>query len=150
MKLKVPPAVVTAICAGLMWSIDHFLRFADIAIPFYQWIAGLLAAVGIGLGISGLLQFFTSGASIDPHKPAKTNSLVTSGVYRFSRNPMYLGLFCMLLAYTIALQNVLSLLALPLFVWYMNRYQIKPEEEVLLKKFGNEFRQYMEEVRRWI
>ena len=150
MKLKIPPALVAAILAGLMRLVALYIPLGSLILPGANWVAGALLAVGAILGVVGLYQFYSNGTSIDPHKPSKTKALVTDGVYSYSRNPMYLALFFLLIAYASILQNVLNLLLLPLFIWYMNRYQIVPEEEIMEKKFGEAYERYKSEVRRWI
>lgn len=75
---------------------------------------------------------------------------MTGGIYKVSRNPMYVGLFFLLLAYATMLQNIANLTVLPLFIWYMNRFQIIPEEEVMEEKFGDAYLEYKSEVRRWL
>lgn len=150
MKLKIPPAVVAAVCAGLMWALDYYLLLGSVALPNHLWIASIPLGIGGLLGVLGLYQFYRSATSVDPHKPDKATYLVTDGIYRISRNPMYLGLFFILIAYGITLQNLLSFVALPIFIGYMNRYQIQPEEEILSEKFGSDYQEYKYEVRRWL
>ncbi len=87
---------------------------------------------------------------MNPIKPGAASSLVSSGVYRFTRNPMYLGLSVTLLGWAMFLSNPLALLAVPLFVLYINRFQINPEERVLSSLFGAEYAAYKEKVRRWL
>ena len=150
MKLKIPPALVAAIIAGLMRMVSVYLPFGSLTLFGAYWVAGLLVVAGGVLGMVGLFQFYRNGTSIDPHNPQKTRSLVTGGIYQYSRNPMYLALFFLLIAYASILQNVLNLVLLPLFIWYMNRYQIIPEEEVMEEKFGDEYLEYKSKVRRWL
>jgi protein-S-isoprenylcysteine O-methyltransferase Ste14 len=73
-----------------------------------------------------------------------------SGIYRISRNPMYLGFFLLLTGLAIFLSNVIAIVILPLFILYMNRFQIEPEERVLTYLFGQEFVDYKLRVRRWL
>ncbi len=87
---------------------------------------------------------------MNPIKPGAASSLVSSGVYRFTRNPMYLGLSVTLLGWAVFLSNWLALLAVPVFVLYINRFQIDPEERVLSSLFGAEYAAYKEKVRRWL
>lgn len=150
MKLKVPPGIIAAVCAILMWVIYKYLSWSNLHFSFPLWIPVSIAAVGGLFGLVGLIQFYTYQTSIDPHKPDKATALVSSGIYRFSRNPMYLGLLVTLIAWGIHLGSSFSFLILPLFVWYMNRFQIKPEEEILEQQFGTGYRSYKKNVRRWI
>ena len=82
--------------------------------------------------------------------PGLATSIVTTGVYRLSRNPMYVGFLLMLAAWGVFLANVLSVLLLPLFVVYLNRFQIISEENALLAKFGDDYARYLRSVRRWV
>lgn len=150
MELKIPPAVITIFFAVVMWLIDYYLGIGRIAADIFPWLSLFFLGAGGLWGLVGLIQFYRNSTSIDPHKPGKTSTLVTGGIFRISRNPMYVGLLFILAGYGFYLGNLLTLLVLPLFVVYMNRYQIIPEEEVLNKKFGTQFEQYRVEVRRWL
>ena len=88
--------------------------------------------------------------TVDPIQPQKASSLVIDNVFRYTRNPMYLGLVLVLGAWAVYLSNLASLVMLPVFIAYLTRFQIQPEERVLLEKFGDDFEQYMRKVRRWI
>ena len=83
-------------------------------------------------------------------QPAKTTSLVAGGVYRFTRNPMYLGLLLVLAGWAVFLSNALAFALLPAFIAYIGRFQIAPEERALAAKFGTEYEAYRTEVRRWL
>ena len=83
-------------------------------------------------------------------KPGETTALVAVGVYKLTRNPMYLGMLLMLIGWAIFLSNVVAFAFLPVFVLYINRFQIEPEERVLALKFGSEFAAYQTRVRRWL
>jgi protein-S-isoprenylcysteine O-methyltransferase Ste14 len=83
-------------------------------------------------------------------KPESSSSLVVSGIYRWSRNPMYLGFLLGLLGWAIFLSNVLAFLFLPVFILYMNRFQIEPEEKALAVLFGKQFAAYKSRVRQWL
>ncbi len=87
---------------------------------------------------------------MNPIKPGAASSLVTGGVFRFTRNPMYLSLLLYLLAWTAYLSNWLALLLVPVFVLYINQLQIKPEERALSALFGSEYASYKARVRRWL
>jgi protein-S-isoprenylcysteine O-methyltransferase Ste14 len=91
-----------------------------------------------------------SHTTVNPTTPNGTTSLVTSGVYRYTRNPMYVGFGLALLAVVVYLGSIASSLVLPLYVVYMNRFQIRPEERMLLEKFGEPFATYLRNVRRWL
>ena len=113
-------------------------------------VAGLLAAAGLALDFSGLLTFVRRHTTISPLSPRKSTVLVTRGVYRFTRNPMYLGLVCLLAAWAVWLAALLPFAGPVLFVAYITRFQIRPEERVLSQLFGPAYTDYTRRVRRWI
>ena len=123
-----------------------------VVVPFGVRVGAALALVVIGLSISisGMVSFRRAKTTINPSKPSAASSLVTSGVYRYTRNPMYLGLSITLMGWAVFLSNPLALLAVPPFVLYVNRLQINPEERVLSSLFGAEYAAYTEKVRRWL
>ncbi len=150
LELKIPPVVVGAVIALLMWLLARsFPAFAFTVEPMPIAAAGVALA---GVAITGLaaLSFRKAHTTVNPMKPSSTSSLVTSGIYRYTRNPMYLGFFLALIAWGLHLSNGLALLALPAFILYMNRFQIEPEERALTALFGQEFAQYTSQVRRWL
>ena len=98
----------------------------------------------------GVIEFRRAKTTVDPTKPDSASSLVRTGIYRRTRNPMYLGFLLILTGCAAALANLTSFLILPAFVVYMNRFQIKPEERALASIFGDDFKAYYSEARRWI
>ncbi len=82
--------------------------------------------------------------------PQKATVLVVEGIFRFTRNPMYLGLALLLGSWACLLENMIAALFLPLFILYMTHFQIRPEERELLVIFGNPYREYLENVHRWL
>ena len=115
-----------------------------------KWIIWPLLALGVLTGFAGVIQFAVKSTSVNPHKPEHASFLITSGVYRLSRNPMYLGMLFILLAAVLKFGHPLGLIVLPFYVWYMNRFQIIPEERVMEEKFGDEYQNYKQRVGRWI
>ena len=150
MKLKVPPALLFIVFVLIMRVTDQLFSYEIIASPYQQMVAYIVFGVGVIIGLLGVFEFRRRSTTVNPHKPENTSELVTSGIYQISRNPMYLGLLMGLVAVAIRLGNVSSMLLLPVFVWYMNVFQIKPEEEVMEEKFGQNFIRYMNTTRRWI
>lgn len=150
MSLKIPPVIVTLISGGLMWTVDRYLQIVLLNFDIAPWVVVVFCGTGGIFGLLGLVQFYRHSTSIDPYKPDKASDLVTDGIYGVSRNPMYLGLLSILAGYAFYLGNLLTFLLLPLFMVYMNRYQILPEEVVMEEKFGDEYLRYTSEVRRWL
>ncbi|MCP4270505.1 MAG: isoprenylcysteine carboxylmethyltransferase family protein [Gammaproteobacteria bacterium] len=150
LELKIPPVAQTLLIAALMLaqSLSGFTLLIDI--PGKIWIAGLAGLVGGIISLLGVLAFWQAKTTVDPRIPADASQLVNSGIYQLSRNPMYLGFLLVLIGWAVYLSNVTAFFLLPVFILYMNRFQIKPEERFMLEKFGNKYETYMAEVRRWI
>src|SRR5262249_8005818 len=113
-------------------------------------LAVAFVLVGQTISVAGIVEFRRARTTINPIKVNATSSLVCSGIYRFTRNPMYVGLFLTLLGWAVYLSNPLSLIFLLVYVLYITRFQIKPEERILLGLFGEPYAAYMQRVRRWV
>jgi protein-S-isoprenylcysteine O-methyltransferase Ste14/putative intracellular protease/amidase len=150
LELKVPPVALGVIAAALMWC----ARAArpDLEFPFPSTAAFPLgiALVGALTCLAGVASFRRAKTTVNPMKPDSSSSLVVSGIYRYTRNPMYLGFLLILLAWAAALSNILALVWLPVFVVYMNRFQISPEERVLASRFAQDYAEYRAKARRWL
>lgn len=149
MKLKVPPIFVFLTFGALMYLLDKFLPVGYFDFFGRRYLVKGLLIIAVVIGTISLFQFFKSKTTIDPSNPSKASKLVSSGLYQYSRNPMYLGMLLMLLAWGLWLGNAFNVLLAAGFVAYMNKFQIIPEEEVLANLFGKEYAQYCALVRRW-
>lgn len=151
LELKVPPPFVMLLLVGTVFLFDQlfpFTVFYSLSLPI---IASVLCfACGAAISLSGVQEFRRAKTTVNPLKPESSTSLVDSGIYQYTRNPMYLGMLLMLLSSVLYTQNPLGLISLSIFVMYMNRYQIKPEEKALVKLFGDEFKLYAQQVNRWL
>ena len=145
-----PPPLVALVLCVLMWGVMRLMPLAQIQSGGRNLLALLLICVAIGFSSSGVLAFRSARTTVDPRYPHKASQLVDGGVYRFSRNPMYVGLLCALGAWAVYLGNPYNLLALPFYVWFITRFQIKPEETALRTLFGEAFEAYCARVRRWL
>lgn len=150
LELKIPPVAVALITAAGMWFAARAVPGFDVPFRGYEVVSGLVAASGGIIALLGVVAFSRAGTTVNPMKPGSSSALVQSGIYSVTRNPMYLGLLLVLLSWAIYLAHVLTVLFLPAFVWYMNRYQIEPEERALASLFGSEFTAYAARVRRWL
>jgi protein-S-isoprenylcysteine O-methyltransferase Ste14 len=147
---RIPPPVVGALVAAAMWATSALAPQLSIASgPKYAAIAVLVVA-GLAFDLLGLLAFRTSRTTVNPLKPERASVLVTGGVYRVSRNPMYVGMALLLLALAIYLSALIPFAGPVLFVLYVTRFQIQPEERVLKGIFGDEYLAYAARVRRWL
>jgi len=149
MKLKIPPVLVFLIFGLLMYLLARFLPFGHFDFTGRFYLTAILLLFAAVIALVALIQFFKLRTTIDPTRPSKTTKLVDKGIYAFSRNPMYLALLLVLLAWGIWLGNAFNTLLAAGFVAYMNRFQVVPEEEALTAIFGKEYRQYCIKVRRW-
>lgn len=150
LQLKVPPLAQVAVFAGLMWLAARAVPAPAFAFPGQLAAALLLVAAGALVAVAGVVAFRRAHTTVDPRDPARSTELVATGVYRVTRNPMYLGFLLALAGWGVFLGNALALAALPLFVAAMNRLQIAPEERALRARFGERFARYEREVRRWL
>jgi protein-S-isoprenylcysteine O-methyltransferase Ste14 len=150
LELGIPPLVLVAMAAAGMWAVAGLPADLPFAFPGLVRVAAGVAGVGAVIVVLGVRAFSTAGTTVDPRVPDQSARLVVDGVYRHSRNPMYLGFLLVLLAWGLFLGSALSLLFLPAFVLYLNRFQIVPEERFMQERFGEAYAQYRAEVRRWI
>jgi protein-S-isoprenylcysteine O-methyltransferase Ste14 len=150
MELRIPPPIVGIVIGAGMWAMAHALPMLQM--PKFARLAGTatLAVVGVVIALGGVVSFRRAKTTVNPLKPETSASLVTSGVYSFTRNPMYLGMAMVLLAWSVFLSSAWSLVGPLLFASYITRFQIIPEERVLDKLFGASFAEYKKRVRRWI
>lgn len=150
LELRVPPVAVFLIFAVCMWLISRHFAAGTFRIPGATIVAAGFSATGVVIGIAGIVEFRRKGTTVHPLHPEKASAVVSGGIFRFTRNPMYLGLALLLTGWAAWLGNVGSMLLLPLFVIYMTRFQIVAEERALLKRFGEDFSAYRAGVRRWL
>jgi len=150
LKLKIPPPVYMLLLAGFMWLLNRYFPVtAWLTLPWNQTGLALIALSFIP-AMGAFWQFTRFRTTANPHRPEKASTLVTTGVYQCSRNPMYLSLFLLLVGWAIYLGSLSALLLSLLFVCVVTIQQIKPEEQVLEKVFGQEYLSYKQKVRRWV
>lgn len=150
LDIKIPPPVVGALVASSMWGMSLLGPQFALAPGMRYAAVGILVAAGVAFDLLGLLAFRSARTTINPLKPERTSALVTGGVYRVTRNPMYVGMGLLLAAWATYLGALLPLCGPVLFVLYITRFQIQPEEQVLKGIFGDEYTSYCTRVRRWL
>ncbi len=155
LELKIPPPLVTLLCAWLMWWLARWQGAAAQGLtaadrPMATLLAGILVVAGISIALTGALSFRRARTTIHPHRPEHSSALVTAGVYRWTRNPMYLGMLLVLLGWCLHLGSALALLGPVCLVIYLTRFQIVPEERALQALFGATYQHYLARVRRWL
>ena len=150
LELKIPPPVVLLVVAAAMWAVSWFGQPFNLDDSSQTVLAGSIAIIGAGIDIFCVISFWRAKTTVNPLRPRNSSALVTSGAYRFSRNPMYLGQALIVAAWAVFLSTAWAYAGPALFVLYLNRYQIAPEEKVLAKMFGGEYLAYRARVRRWM
>ena len=147
---KIPPPVIALLCAVVAWLVARATPELAYLLPARIPVAVLLVGTGLALDFSGLLAFRKAKTTFNPLAPDRSTAIVQTGLYRFTRNPMYLGMVIQLLGLCVYLANPWTLVAVVVFVAYITRFQIIPEERFLRAKFGAPYVQYTQSVRRWL
>ena len=151
LELKVPPVAAALLIASAMWFASSAVPSSiEAALVARVIAAAILAVVGAGIGLAGVASFRNARTTVNPTRPGATSVLVGSGVYRISRNPMYLGILLILFAWATFLSHPLAFVLAAVFVPCMTRFQIAPGERILAAMFGAEFVDYRARVRRWL
>jgi protein-S-isoprenylcysteine O-methyltransferase Ste14 len=150
LEAKIPPPAVALVAALIMWGISRIAP--QVALPASIRFPASLAIVvaGVAFAAAGLRSFRRARTTPSPTKPQEASSLVSTGIYRISRNPMYLGVAMVLFAWAVFLSSAWALLGVAGFVLYISLFQIAPEERALAQLFGSEYESYKARVRRWL
>lgn len=146
LELKIPPVIVVLLVALGMYATAKVINWPLVT---YPQTASVVAGLGLLVAVLGVWQFRKAKTTVDPRKPEQSSAIVTSGIYRWTRNPMYLGFLLVLIALALRLANLAVVPWLIVYVLYMNRFQIGPEERMLRAKFGKAYDAYLKRVRRW-
>jgi protein-S-isoprenylcysteine O-methyltransferase Ste14 len=146
---KIPPPLFGLLCAIGMWWSSSGLQWEAVGTLRYS-LAGLVLVVGLGFDALGLLAFRRARTTVNPLRPGKASALVATGVYRITRNPMYVGMALLLCGWAAMLGSLAALAGPLVFVLFITRFQIVPEERVLSAKFGEDYTRFCQQVRRWL
>jgi protein-S-isoprenylcysteine O-methyltransferase Ste14 len=153
LELRIPPVVVALAIAAAMWLLSILTPglLLPLTLPLIPPQATVAAAAfaGIAIALLGVAEFRRARTTVDPTDPGKSTAVVTSGIYRRTRNPMYLGFLLLIVAWAVWLANGPAFAGPFVFVVYMNRFQIAPEERILRERFGAPYENYLKTVRRW-
>jgi protein-S-isoprenylcysteine O-methyltransferase Ste14 len=150
LELKVPPLVLVLMALAAQWALSRFVSVGFVDFPGRPALSGSLLVSGALVAVSGVLAFRKAQTTVNPTTPLASSTVVQTGIYARTRNPMYLGMALGLLASALALGSALALLPLVIFLVYMTRFQIEPEEHFLRAKFGANYDTYCNTVRRWL
>ena len=149
LETRIPPPLVGLVIGALAWLASRAIGATALSFSLRLTTGVVLVLLGLAISFVGVRGVRRANTTLNPLKPETASALVTSGIYRYTRNPMYLGMATWLLAWSAWLGTPIGLLAAPLFMLYMNRFQIGPEERALRTLFGAEFAAYEARVRRW-
>jgi protein-S-isoprenylcysteine O-methyltransferase Ste14 len=147
-NLVPPPAVALCIAAG-MWCLARWWPIQRFELPWPQLTGLAVAALGGLVSSAGAREFRRARTTVNPLHPERASAIVTTGIYRFTRNPMYVGIVLVLVGWFLAHGGLSAAIGIPLFIGYITRFQILPEERVLAAKFGDAYSAYVARVRRW-
>lgn len=151
MDLRLPPMLLAALLGLLAWGFDAWSPGPSLReLPAQGLLAATLAGTGAGIMLAGALALRLAQTTLDPRYPLRATRLVASGIYRLTRNPIYLGALASLAGWVVHLGQPLGLAILPFWVWYITRFQIRPEEAAMRERFGAAWVIYCARVRRWL
>jgi len=146
---RIPPPLVGAILAVGMWGVSMLPPALAIPAPLRTGLALLFAVAGLACDVLGFLAFRRARTTVNPLRPQLASALVTGGIYRLTRNPMYVGMTLLLTGWAVWLSALWPFAGPVVFVLFIGRFQIAPEERLLRERFGREFENYAARVRRW-
>lgn len=151
MRTGIPPLALAGLLAVLMWLAARTFPQAGFPLPWRGLVCAATAVAGLALCALGVLPFRSAGTTVNPTRPERASALVTTGIYSVTRNPMYLGMLLVIVAWGLYLANTVGLIMAPLaFVLYIDRVQIPREERALASAFGSDYTGYASRVRRWL
>ncbi len=150
LELKIPPPAYALMIGALMWLLNQFFPIMQLIDSPWNKIGMVIIVLTISLDLSSIYLFLKKHTTANPMKPQNTSRLVVEGLYKYTRNPMYVGLLIILFGYAIWLGSFSPFLLLPLFYLVITEMQIKPEERILEQKFGQSYLDYKNRVRRWL
>ncbi|MBM7036574.1 methyltransferase family protein [Vibrio ulleungensis] len=143
----IPPPVVMGLCGLLAaWMVDFKYQLQTSTLL----VVCLLVIIGVYIALEAVMAFKRANTTIHPNKAEHTVTLVVEGVYAFTRNPMYLSMLCVLIAWCLVFVSAWGWISVGVYIGYITRFQIMPEEQVLKRKFGKSYESYCLSVRRWV
>ena len=148
MKTKIPPPIIALICIVINYLSTYLIN--PIKFPNIEIIGGLILFLGVATSMLATLLFRKDKTTVNPMNPEETTTLVTTGIFSITRNPMYLGSFLSISSTVLFFGSWFGIIILMFFVWYITKFQIIPEEEAMEKLFGGKYSEYRQKVRRWI
>jgi protein-S-isoprenylcysteine O-methyltransferase Ste14 len=150
LALKIAPPALLIISVILMLSLAYYFPQYSFSLALSTPLITVVIALAGIISLLALIDFRKHKTTYHPQTPEKTSTVVDSGIYAYSRNPMYLALVLILLALALCFKNLTCFGVIPLFIGYITQYQIKPEEVMLNKLFPTDYQVYSQKVRRWL
>ena len=147
LNTKIPPPIVTLLSIVVIYFFEDIIQYSHYDL---RAIGVIFLIFGLVIIFLAVLKFIKTKTTVDPTRPEKTSNLVISGVYKLTRNPMYLGMLFLIMAYAIYNNSIFGCIVIPIFIFYINKFQIEPEEIEMRKKFGESFENYCKKVNRWL
>ncbi|MDA1027799.1 MAG: isoprenylcysteine carboxylmethyltransferase family protein [Bacteroidetes bacterium] len=150
LNLKVPPVLVGVVVGCLQWGVTRLIPQLAIDVRFQLPLALFVTLTGCALIFLGTWTFKKHATTLNPLTPRDASALVTSGVYRWTRNPMYLGMMIILVGWSIGLGNIGATALVLVFGAYITQFQIKPEEAILTDLFPDDYPVFCDRTNRWL
>jgi len=149
LELKIPPPVVVVLTGLLMWLIPS--GALEVLIGSWSLYLGtVLMVLGVLMDGYAAMMFLVAKTTISPIAPQNASTLIVSGIFKLTRNPMYLGMAILLLGWALLLQSAAALMGPILFITYITHFQILPEERILSQKWGDAYTAYKSKTKRWL
>lgn len=150
LELKIPPPGYMLFFAGFVWWMADLFPQFNLLPDFLEYVGwGIILLAGLS-DLWSLGLFLKLHTTPNPWTPKNSKHLVTSGLYQYTRNPMYVGLMLILFGWILIKGNILGFLCIPAYVWILTRLQIIPEERILSEKFGDTYHNYLKTTPRWL
>ena len=148
MKNKIPPPIVTFFFGLCIYFLQEY--FPEFNLEFLTILSYIFYFAGLTILVLAVRLFKKQNTTVNPIKIENASSLVTSGIFKYSRNPMYFGMIMILFGLALMFNLIGGILFTLLFAIYITKYQIRPEEEVMERLFGEDFLKYKNSVRMWL
>lgn len=147
-NVKIQPPILAMIHIVIAYLLGYFFPLPFSSPQAVGWVGLGISALGLILGLMAIYEFKRVRTTTDAHGSVK--SIVSSGIYRFTRNPIYLGFVLMLIGLPLNIGSYWGIILVPVLVISMNKVVIEKEEVYLEKKFGKAYADYRSRVRRWM
>ncbi len=150
LQTRIPPPLLALATAVSMWGLDRYIPGFRVWHAPWSRVGWLCVGIGIAIDLASVARFIQARTTVNPMRTERVTHLVTTGLYAYSRNPMYLGLLLALIGWGLLLGSVTPLAAIVIWIRSMVSLQIEPEERVLAARFGHEYVAYTRRVARWL